>query len=198
MSSAIGAFVYAAEQSSSPEVMALFDSCLADDICSKSYRSANRLKGEKDYSQAITEFLVAYGRVPCPLFLFNAARLHDLSGNYAQAVAFYKRYIDSKPRDAGEKINKAQNYLTEAQGRALSATVNPQPPAKESSAASSGAKATPAEAVPAYRKKWFWPVMASIAVVGVAVAVAVPLSLREITPSESEAERIMPVPLAAP
>lgn len=54
------------------------------------------------YDEGIDQLLDAYSIKPHPSVLFNVARAYEASGRVADAVAYYRRYLDTNPADAGQ------------------------------------------------------------------------------------------------
>src|SRR5262245_5497244 len=52
----------------------------------------------KRYAQAIELFERAYVEHPAPAFLFNIAQAHRHLGHCAEALEFYRRYLEQKPK----------------------------------------------------------------------------------------------------
>lgn len=51
----------------------------------------------KEYAKAITEFESGYKLIPQPVFLYNIAQAHRLSGESEKALAMYRRYLRESP-----------------------------------------------------------------------------------------------------
>lgn len=64
------------------------------------FKTGMFLIGEGKYDEAIAELLEAYAIKPHPNVLFNVARAHEAAGRPAEALAFYRRYLDANPPDA--------------------------------------------------------------------------------------------------
>lgn len=54
------------------------------------------------YDEGIDQLLDAYSIKPHPSVLFNVARAYEASGKTADAVAYYRRYLDTNPPDAAQ------------------------------------------------------------------------------------------------
>lgn len=64
------------------------------------FKTGMFLIGEGKYDEAISELLEAYAIKPHPNVLFNVARAHEAAGRPAEAIAFYRRYLEANPPDA--------------------------------------------------------------------------------------------------
>lgn len=67
------------------------------------FKTGMFLISEGRYDEAIAELLEAYAIKPHPNVLFNVARAHEAAGRTAEAVGFYRRYLETSPPDA-EKV----------------------------------------------------------------------------------------------
>ena len=56
------------------------------------------------YANALQEFEQAYLAKQDPSFLYNIAQCHRLMGNRAEAVRFYKRYLNDAPNAANRPV----------------------------------------------------------------------------------------------
>lgn len=50
-----------------------------------------------EYDKAIEQFDIGYRLIPNPLFLYNIAQAHRLSGRPEKALEFYRRYLRESP-----------------------------------------------------------------------------------------------------
>lgn len=64
------------------------------------FKTGMFLINEGKYDEAIAELLEAYAIKPHPNVLFNVARAHEAAGRPAEALDFYRRYLDANPPDA--------------------------------------------------------------------------------------------------
>src|SRR5678816_4274184 len=56
------------------------------------------------YANALQEFEQAYLSKQDPSFLYNIAQCHRLMGNRAEAIRFYKRYLNDAPTAANRPV----------------------------------------------------------------------------------------------
>src|SRR4029077_8453500 len=56
------------------------------------------------YANALAEYEQAYLAKPDPSFLYNIAQCHRLMGDRAEAVRFYKRYLNDAPAAANRPV----------------------------------------------------------------------------------------------
>jgi hypothetical protein len=76
------------------------------------FKSGVALFKETKYAEALAEFERAYEIAPHPLVLYNIAGCHRLLSHYAEAVAYYKRFLaDGKGVVAAERLASAQSEL---------------------------------------------------------------------------------------
>lgn len=61
------------------------------------FRAAKRFEARKDYEAAARAYLEAYELYPSPEFFYNAGRAYHLHGNAAEAVEYYRLYLDLAP-----------------------------------------------------------------------------------------------------
>jgi iron complex outermembrane receptor protein len=64
------------------------------------FKTGMFLISEGKYDEAISELLEAYAIKPHPNVLFNVARAHEAAGRPAEALSYYRRYLDVNPPDA--------------------------------------------------------------------------------------------------
>jgi iron complex outermembrane receptor protein len=64
------------------------------------FKTGMFLINEGKYDEAITELLEAYAIKPHPNVLFNVARAHEAANRPAEALSFYRRYLEANPPDA--------------------------------------------------------------------------------------------------
>lgn len=80
------------------------------------YQLGKELYGRADYAGALTQFENAYKHAKRPLMHYNIARCHEALGQHADAIAAYKRYLESKPEDAKRveaRIANLENALAQ-------------------------------------------------------------------------------------
>ncbi|MBE2253404.1 MAG: TonB-dependent receptor [Myxococcus sp.] len=87
------------------------------------FKTGMFLIGEGRYDEAIAELLEAYAIKPHPNVLFNVARAHEAAGRTVEAVAFYRRYLDTSPPDA-DKVREVLARLEPT----LPKRADPEPP----------------------------------------------------------------------
>ncbi len=78
------------------------------------------------YSNAIGEYEQAYLSKPDPSFLFNIAQCHRLMGQGAEAVNFYRRFLNDAPPNAPSRA-VAEKHIRDLDDSAKSATAEPPP-----------------------------------------------------------------------
>lgn len=68
----------------------------------KRFRSGMALINDGRYDEGIDQLLEAYAIKPHPSVLFNVARAYESAGKVSEAVAYYRRYLDTNPGDAAQ------------------------------------------------------------------------------------------------
>jgi iron complex outermembrane recepter protein len=68
----------------------------------KRFRSGMAAIAAGNLDQGIQELLEAYSIKPHPSVLFNVARAYESAGKVPEAVAYYRRYLDTNPPDAAD------------------------------------------------------------------------------------------------
>jgi tetratricopeptide (TPR) repeat protein len=143
------------------------------------------------YPQAIEAFRQAYVLKPVPLFLYNIAQAHRLTGQGEDAIRIYERFLQEDPKtpfradverhlaelrslkeQAAEKARKQQEE-EQAAARAASSGA-PQSPSVVLTAAPAPAK----KATPIYKRWWFWTAISAVVVAGVGVGIGVGVARR--------------------
>jgi tetratricopeptide (TPR) repeat protein len=141
-----------------------------------------------DWPQAIAKFKAAYVVVHKPFFLFNIAQAYRLSGDFKQALFFYKQFQDEAPDafnkdEVANQIRALEETLDKQAKTATSppkGTVPPDsPPHAKIPAPSTVSAPAPARELPEpssdrprpiYKKWWFWTGI-GVAVAGAAAVV---------------------------
>lgn len=108
---------------------------------------------QKDYTNALIEYKAAYKIFPQDWIFYNMARINHLIKRYEEAVKYYDFYIESAEQG---RIRPEKEQLMQAKSYRQEAWLSLQLP------------------LPAYKRKWFAPVIGTIAALvatGVSVAV---------------------------
>jgi tetratricopeptide (TPR) repeat protein len=152
------------------------------------------------YPNALQEFEQAYLAKQDPSFLYNIAQCHRLMGNRAEAIRFYKRYLNDAPAAANRPV--AEKHIRDlesalgaeeltgahvapgpgAPGAAPSATPAPAqapppvaldarpPPPSDAMLTSPPPTLSNSDDRPIYTKWWFWTAVGGVVVTGLLVA----------------------------
>lgn len=102
------------------------------------------LIAQQHYDDGIAELLEAYTIRPHPNVLFNIAKAHEAAGRPADALTFYRRYLDADPPDSGPVRERV--LVLEA---ALPKKEEPPPPTRPTTPTTPPANGKPAPAVDA-------------------------------------------------
>ena len=162
--------------------------CESNPACVLLYEQAQQQSKAGQLLAALNSYKLAYGVNQDPRLLFSVARVLDKTGQAAEAITYYRQFIDSVVDDATQK-DKAREHLAQLQAK------QPAPvaaaPTKASSdpslvpvaaAPSSGPARNPEHTAPVYKKGWFWGVLiGSAAAIGLGVGLGV--GLRNRTPA---------------
>jgi tetratricopeptide (TPR) repeat protein len=159
--------------------------CESNPACVLLYEQAQQQSKAGQLLAALNSYKLAYGVNQDPRLLFSVARVLDKTGQAAEAITYYQRFIDSAVDDANQK-DKAREYLTLLQAKqpapvAADPTTaqSPLPLVPVASVASSGPARDTEHTVPVYKKGWFWGVLiGSAAAVGLGVGLGVGLQNR--------------------
>ncbi len=76
------------------------------------------------YTNAIGEYEQAYLSKPDPSFLFNIAQCHRLMGQGAEALKFYRRFLNDAPPNAPSRA-VAEKHIRDLEDAAKSTTAEP-------------------------------------------------------------------------
>lgn len=93
------------------------------------FKTGMFLINEGKYDEAIAELLEAYAIKPHPNVLFNVARAHEAAGRPAEAVSFYRRYLDANPPDS-DKVRETLAKLEPLVPKKTEPVTVVEPPAK--------------------------------------------------------------------
>ena len=150
----------------------------ADPAAAKAYYQKGMAEFMLDhYDGAIAEFERGFREQPLPEFLYNIARAHDKAGRPAQAIAYYRKYLELAPA-AGDRV-AVESRIAELEPAAKAAPTptSATPPAasvEPGAPAPSPLVTDRVERKPVTKRPWFWvTVVGGVAVVGAAVAVGV-------------------------
>jgi tetratricopeptide (TPR) repeat protein len=168
------------------------------------FQQGQRLFKVSRYREALEQFKEAFVAFEDPVFLFNVAQCHRLLGENAEAVLFYRRYLEAAP--AAPQRARVNKWIAELEATAPgpSRTGLAPPPVTVSPPPASGAAApvrlnqAPAEAEPSsaitltspppgpapdrpiYKRWWFWAGVGAAAILG-AVAIGAAAKNRPVT-----------------
>lgn len=144
--------------------------CASHPACETIFLQGRRQSEKGNASEALRLYKAAYEVRADPLILYSIGRVLHKQGQAREAIAYYQRFLDA-PLDRPELKSKAQEYLTELRRIAPPPDVPLPPPAPAVAAAP--------QAVPVYKRGWFWGVLGgSLVAVGLGVGLGVGLSQR--------------------
>ena len=152
--------------------------CEANTACLSLFEQAQQQSKAGLLTDALRTYKLAYEVQADPRLLFSIARVLHKQGQAAEAISFYRRYIDSEDDGAAQK-EKARDYITQ-----LELVPPPHPPPQEKLTvipvvAPPESKPVQPESVPVYKKGWFWAVLGgSAAAIGLGIGLGVGLSNR--------------------
>ena len=152
--------------------------CEANTACLSLFEQAQQQSKAGLLTDALRTYKLAYEVQADPRLLFSIARVLHKQGQAAEAISFYRRYIDSEDDGAAQK-EKARDYITQ-----LELVPPPHPPPQEKLTvipvvAPPESKPVQPESVPVYKKGWFWAVVGGCAAaIGLGIGLGVGLSNR--------------------
>lgn len=172
---------------SQPSDSALLKDCEQNPACRSHLTRANRLYEQGIFSGALEEYQAAYVLQPYPLILYNIARIHHRQGHLAEAMTYYRRYLET---GHAERQERTRQLLAEAE-QELGAQTRPQPPPPAVAPAPpaiavapplslQGAQApaaVPTRETPLYKRWWLWTVI-GVTAAGAATALGIGLYAR--------------------
>jgi tetratricopeptide (TPR) repeat protein len=145
-----------------------------------------------EFKRAAEEYKAAYAAKPDPVLLYNVAQAYRLGNEPAQALFFYRSFLNSQPDSPNrleieDRIHKleAEIALQKSQTAPVTkpavelaapaaATVTPQTTATTNVPLTVNASAPRDKSTPVYKKWWLWTIV-GVAVAGAAVGVSVGL-----------------------
>jgi tetratricopeptide (TPR) repeat protein len=98
------------------------------------------------YAEALHEYEQAYIAKPDPSFLYNIAQCHRLTGNRADALKFYRRYLRDAPGAPNRAI--AEKHIRELEAALAHASERADEPARADTGTSSMPASTPTPTPP--------------------------------------------------
>ncbi|HEY0251204.1 MAG TPA: PEGA domain-containing protein [Kofleriaceae bacterium] len=89
------------------------------------FKSGVALYGEQKFSEALAEFERAYEIAPAPIVLYNIAACHRELSHYAEAVKYYRRFLDEgQDKAPADRIVAAKSELDGILQRIARVSVN--------------------------------------------------------------------------
>ena len=95
--------------------------CESNPACVLLYEQAQQQSKAGQLLAALNSYKLAHGVNQDPRLLFSVARVLDKTGQAAEAITYYRRFIDSAVDDANQK-DKAREYLTLLQAKQPAST----------------------------------------------------------------------------
>lgn len=163
-----------------------------------------------NYDQAVEDYQAAYQLRSLATLLFNIAQAHRKAGHWAEALAYYERFLKDDPKSAlapeaeahstamrakldAEKLSTEREALERlAKQRADEAEALAKAREEERKKAEAALLLATAQKdkKPVYKKAWFWVVIGGVVVAG-AVGLGVGLALRPKDPSSDLGLRVV-------
>ena len=163
--------------------------CETNAACVALYEQAAQQSKSGQLVEAEKSYKLAYEVSHDARILFNIARVLDKRGQAADAMSYYRQFLQAPLQDETQK-SKAREYLAQLEANRPSQEPSKYDPAARIPFASVGERMAPMTTLPAsqtsdqqttpiYKKGWFWGVMVgSVAAVGLGVGLGVGLSNR--------------------
>jgi len=101
------------------------------------FQQGQRLFKVSRYREALERFKEAFVAIEDPVFLYNIAQCHRLLGENAEAVLFYRRYLEAAP--AASERARAKKWIAELEATAAGAS----PPVGATTAPSRSSSSNP-------------------------------------------------------
>lgn len=155
--------------------------CESDSACKAAFLQAFQQSGQGNLSEALRLYRAAYELRADPVIFFSIARILHKQNRFADAAAYYKRFIES-PVDEPERKKKAQEYLGQIQTseRQLSSVeVSTSSPSPEQVASPHSLASSASTGRPVVRRWWFWTAIGGGVLVFTAIGLGVGLSQRQ-------------------
>lgn len=165
-------------------------SCDVDPTCAQLAAEARQHSQSGHFDDAQQLYDSAYRRRPDPKLLYNLARILHKAGRPAQAIPYYRRYLDAGAEGNESQRSKAAHYLEEAMGQVQQAGPAPPVPVLPLTGnAPTGIQAsslppqppptreTERTGTPLYRKWWLWTVV-GVTAAGIAVGAGLGVAAR--------------------
>jgi len=131
-----------------------------------------------EYDAALVDFKEGYRLKDDPVFLYNIALCHRLLGRKAEALQFFKNYLNRRPDapnrdDLERKIAALDGEIaSESKARLVAGVEKPPPPSTDSLVVT----APPPAKKPLYKRWWLWTTIGGVVVAGVAVGLGLGLT----------------------
>jgi tetratricopeptide (TPR) repeat protein len=163
--------------------------CETNAACVALYEQAAQQSKSGQLVEAEKSYKLAYEVSHDARILFNIARVLDKRGQAADAMSYYRQFLQAPLQDETQK-SKAREYLAQLEANRPSQEPSKNDPAARIPSASAGERMAPMTTLPAsqtsdqqttpiYKKGWFWGVMVgSVAAVGLGVGLGVGLNNR--------------------
>lgn len=163
--------------------------CETNAACVALYEQAQQQSKAGQLVEAEKSYKLAYEVSHDARILFNIARVLDKRGQAADAMSYYRQFLQAPLQDETQK-SKAREYLAQLEANRPSQEPSKNDPAARIPSASAGERMASMTTLPAsqtsdqqttpiYKKGWFWGVMVgSVAAVGLGVGLGVGLSNR--------------------
>ena len=163
--------------------------CETNAACVALYEQAAQQSKSGQLVEAEKSYKLAYEVSHDARILFNIARVLDKRGQAADAMSYYRQFLQAPLQDETQK-SKAREYLAQLEANRPSQEPSKYDPAARIPSASAGERMASMTTLPAsqtsdqqttpiYKKGWFWGVMVgSVAAVGLGVGLGVGLSNR--------------------
>lgn len=161
--------------------------CETNAACVALYEQAAQQSKSGQLVEAEKSYRLAYEVSHDARILFNIARVLDKRGQAADAMSYYRQFLQAPLQDETQK-SKAREYLAQLEANRPSQEPSKNDPAARIPSSSAGERMAPMTTLPAsqtndqqttpiYKKGWFWGVMVgSVAAVGLGVGLGVGLS----------------------
>lgn len=171
--------------------------CMDDNECRNFVEKARRLSEAGQYEAALVSYQSAYALHPVPSLLVNIGRTQQRSGHLAQAIATYRRFLDTTSPDTNAMLQaKVRDYLrqanTELETQRRLSTVSPRPSPEVTKEPRPPSKIQPLpmeQPRPIQKQWWLWTTIGGTTL---AAAVGLGIGLAAQRPDLSDAMPVRP------
>lgn len=157
------------------QVAAPDGNCNQNPACRALFEQAQQQSKAGQLAAALRSYTLAFEVIPDPRLLFSMGRVLHKQTNFAEAIPYYRRFIESGVDDESRK-SMARTFLSQCEA-ALPPPASPSPsveakPVVPEVPSQPAGKLDDKKQTPLYRRAWFWTLLGGIAAAGIAGGIA--------------------------